>query len=184
MSKGTAIAIGFEFFDGEGDASYEDEYEFYTVCLTKNTANARDIGLLLRKLFDEHASARADKGLDSPSCVDINLPFLCDPSFDPPRYMKTAHAIAHAVNQTRGNIPFERMSLLFEDVGIEDLWAWLPTLPGSIESLEIGMCAPGKRVVPSAVWESLPRLQKIEVRTSRGDDKMIGEAVEITRPSG
>lgn len=97
--------------------------------------------------------------------------------------MKMAHAIAHAVDRTRGDIPFFAMHVLFEDVAIERFWEWLPSLPPSIEHLEIGLCAAGKWVVPPDVWSSLPHLKKITVRTSRTADGKMGPEVEILRPS-
>ncbi len=184
MFGARGIAIQFQIFNGQRKSSYENEHNFYTVHLNERDANVRVLAPLLRTVLDEHATEQAEDGHEPASRIIINLPVLCDPSVDPPRYMKMAHAIAHAVDQTRGDIPFEYMSLLFEDVGIEDLWAWMLTLPASIEVLEVGMCAPAKWVVPSAVWEHLPRLKTIAVLTSRTNDGAIGPAVEITRPLG
>lgn len=177
MAGDTGVGINFKIFNDDGNSSYEDDGRMYIVHLNERDATVHGADEILRDIFDKHANGSATS-----SFVFIHVSFLFKPSVNTPRYMEMAHAIAHAVDQIRGDATFNHITILFEDVGIETILAWLPTLPASIENIETGMCKPGKWAVPSGFWESLPLLKKIDVLTSRTDEGYLGPNVGITRP--
>jgi hypothetical protein len=72
------------------------------------------------------------------------------------------------------------VTLLLEEATPDAFWEFLPSLPPCIDELTVGLCEVDS--VPSAVWESLPRLKTIKVSTSRTKDGKIGPDVLFERP--
>lgn len=156
----------------------EDGGDFYTIIVHPFGVKSEIMRPFFNYVVKAHADYRLEDHEDAPEAYIVNLPWLYDDypeGFDP---FGAAHTILHAIAETKPD-PI-CATLLLEKATPDAFWKFLPSLPPCIEEITVGLCEVDS--VPPAVWESLPRLQKIEVYTSRTKDGKIGPEVIFERP--
>lgn len=191
MSGNKKFNIRVEINKGCSIPECESTDDFYTVHVHPNGVESKIVRPLFESMANAHAEYRISQHGDTPAGAVVKLDWLyCigdDDDYEPTEDLEypedfepfhAAHTILHAIAET--NPGPTCATLLLEKATAGAFWKFLPGLPPCIEEITVGMCEADS--VPPAVWESLPRLQKIMVYTSRMEDGEIGPEVIFERP--
>lgn len=156
----------------------EDGRDFYTVIVHPDGVKSKIMEPFFKYVARAHAEYRLEEHGDVSEGAFVNLAWMDEYYPEGYNLFDAAHTILHAIAETKpGPIC---ATLLLEKATPDAFWKFLPSLPPCIDELTMGLCEVDS--VPPAVWESLPRLQKIKVYTSRTKEGKIGPEVVFERP--